>query len=535
MLSPGRLCRLESARSRAHDVDPPIPPAPRKSRFWNLSSLIRGSTSRVAQLFLSTVVGFFLTPFIVRSLGAEQYGIWALAFAFVGYYSLLDLGMSSAVFTHVSYAFGQGDHDEARRIYSTGLAVFGTAGILLSVATVILALVAGRVYHSTLIFGVVLVVGLITSTTFPLRVTFGTLNAGGHFDITSGLIMLTLVLRAVGTVVVLRLHHGVLGLAVISALAMMPTNILIVAAVKWKYPFLHVLKPRFHRGTGKKLMRFGFPVIFGQLADRVRFQTDSLTVSFFLGLVALAHYNIATTLIMYFSDGVQSVTGVIAPVLSMQQSVRDEEGVRSSILAGTRIGIAVSGLVLFAMIAWGHAFIQRWMGVSFLDAYPVLVILAIAVFLDASQGTAVSAFYATMNQQYYAMLNVGEAVANLALSILLARPLGTIGIALGTLIPAVVVRLFLQPILMERRIGLTMRQYWSVSLPTLGRTAVCLVPAFVITRLWLHPTWPSLFSIGVVSTLLFALGMWGFEFRWYGAGHLAARLSPQRPNVVAGE
>ena len=511
-------------------------PASQTSRPWSLARLVRGSTSRVAQLCLATLIGFFLTPFIVRSLGDEQYGIWALAYAFIGYYSLLDLGMSAAVFTHISYALGQDDREEAQRIYSTGLAIFGSVGLALALASVLLALGAGEFYHSRLIAGVILVVGLSSATTFPLRVHFGALNAGSHFDITSGLLMLTLVLRAAGTVIVLRLHHGVLGLALVCALAMMPTNILIVAAVKWRYPFLHVLRASFRRTTGKKLMKFGFPVIFGQLADRVRMQTDSVTVSFFIGLVALAHYNIATTLVLYYADGVQAIIGVLAPVLSMQQSVRDEAGVRRSILAGTRVGIAVSGFVLFAIIAWGHAFIQRWMGPAFTDAYPVLVILGCAVFVDASQGTAVNAFYATMNQKYYAILNGAEAAANLALSLVLARPLGMIGIAIGTLIPALVVRIFVQPFVVERCMGLAVREYWRVTLPTLARTALCLLLPLGITRLWLRPVWPSIFLVGAASTIVFALSIWGLEFRWFGADHLAGRLLPQRsPGVSAAD
>lgn len=502
-----------------------------RPKLWSVAGLVRGSTSRVAQLCVSTVIGFLLTPFIVHSLGARQYGIWALAFAFIGYYSLLDLGMSAAVFTHVSYSLGRQEHEETQRVYSTGLAIFGSCGLILALASVVLALGAAHFYHSWLIGGVILVVGLSTATSFPLRVHFGTLNAGSHFEITSGLLMLSLVLRALLTVIVLRMHHGVLALAIVSAAATMPTNVLVIAATKWRYPFLHVLRAKYRRETGGNLIRFGFPVLFGQLADRVRLQTDSITVSFFVGLVALAHYNIATTLVMYYIDGVAAITGVIGPVLAMQQSVRDEQGVRRSLLMGTRVGLVVSGFVLFGLIAWGHAFIQRWMGTQYVDAYPVLVILACAVFFDASQSTTINAFYVTLNQKYYAALNGAEAIANLVLSIVLARPFGMIGIALGTLIPAVVVRTFVQPVLIEKRLGLSVRDYWAVSLPTLLRTVACLIVPLAITRFWLRPTYPSLFLVGGLSTVAFAIAVWGLEFRWFGADRLTGGLFLQRPSV----
>jgi O-antigen/teichoic acid export membrane protein len=494
---------------------------------FSLRRLVRGSTSRVAQLSLSTVIGFFLTPFIVNSLGPQQYGIWALAFACIGYYSLLDLGMSAAVFTHISYALGQNNREEASRIYSTGLAVFGCTGIALAILTCIISAVMWSSHHAhgRLIAEVVLLVGLLTASSFPMRVPFGTLNAGSHFDVTSGLTMLALCLRTLGFVIVLELHHGVLALAVVSVLASLPVNLLTLVAVKRKYPFVRVLHARFHGAIGKRLVHFGLPVIFGQLADRVRMQTDSITVSFFLGLIALAHYNIATTLVMYYADGIQAIIGVLAPVLTMQKSMNDQAGVRRSILAGTRVGVCASGFLLFAIVVFGHAFLLRWMGSTYLDAYPVLVVLACAVFLDVSQGTSVSAFYATLNQQYYAILNVTEAVANLVLSIVLAKPLGMMGIALGTLIPAIVVRLFVQPVLVQQRLGLTVREYWSVSGRTAIRCAACLVLPFLLCTQFLRPTYVSLFSLGGLSLILFAVPIWHFEFGLRGAADLKRSLS----------
>ena len=495
-------------------------------KAYSLAKLVLGSGSRVINLLLATVVGFLLTPFIVHSLGVEQYGLWALAYAFIGYYSLLDLGMSAAVFTHISYALGQGDESEASSIYSTGLAIFGVSGLVLAVVTLVIAASVAHFSHthSHLLAIVILIIGMLAASSFPMRVPYGTLNAGAHFDITSGLMILITILRTVGTIVALELHYGILGLAIVNVLAGIPSSVLAIYAVKRKYPFLHVLRPRFEKRTGNKLIKFGFPVIFGQLADRLRFQTDSLTVSFFLGVIMLAHYNIATTLVMYYMDGILAIIGVLAPVLTMQQSRKDAQGVRQSILIGTRLGTCTAGFVLFAIIAWGHAFIARWMGASFLDAYPILVVLSIAIFIDVSQATSVSALYATMNQHYYAAVNVVEAVMNLVLSIVLAKPMGAMGIAVGTLIPAVVVRIFVQPILVQKRLGLSVGDYWRATLPTVLRSALSLIVPLLLTRWLLKPEYPSLFLLGSLSLIAFAAPMWYFEFKMRGAAEVLAKV-----------
>ncbi|MGB8478087.1 MAG: hypothetical protein WCE63_04500 [Acidobacteriaceae bacterium] len=77
-------------------------------KHFSLKKLVRGSSSRVLRMVILALIGFFLMPFTVHKLGPEQYGIWAIAMAFIGYYSFLDLGLSGAVFTHMAYAFGAG-------------------------------------------------------------------------------------------------------------------------------------------------------------------------------------------------------------------------------------------------------------------------------------------------------------------------------------------------------------------------------------------------------------------------------------------
>ena len=49
-----------------------------------------------AAVAISLVTGFLLSPYLIRKLGPEGYGIWALSFSLVEYYWLLDLGFRSA-------------------------------------------------------------------------------------------------------------------------------------------------------------------------------------------------------------------------------------------------------------------------------------------------------------------------------------------------------------------------------------------------------------------------------------------------------
>ena len=78
---------------------------------------------------VNAVIAFFLSPYIVRSLGAEVYGAWVLVGSLVGYLGLLDIGVRGAVTKFVAAHHAARAHDEASRIASAALAFFGTSGL----------------------------------------------------------------------------------------------------------------------------------------------------------------------------------------------------------------------------------------------------------------------------------------------------------------------------------------------------------------------------------------------------------------------
>jgi O-antigen/teichoic acid export membrane protein len=53
---------------------------------------------------MALAISFFMMPFLVRNLGDRMYGIWTLVGSVLGYYGLIDIGLSSAVVRFISRA-----------------------------------------------------------------------------------------------------------------------------------------------------------------------------------------------------------------------------------------------------------------------------------------------------------------------------------------------------------------------------------------------------------------------------------------------
>ena len=111
-------------------------------------------TKRIAQnvlsnwlaLAITTVVGFFLSPFVVHHLGNLTYGVWVIIMSLVSYMNLLDLGLRGAVTRFVSKGTAQDDHQEANRAVSGALWI----RLWISVAIIVAGLLASAGLQSCL-------------------------------------------------------------------------------------------------------------------------------------------------------------------------------------------------------------------------------------------------------------------------------------------------------------------------------------------------------------------------------------------------
>ena len=171
----------------------------------------------------SLLSGLVLSPYLIRHLGDERYGIWALAFSFVDYFALVDLGLRSAVIKYTAHYRATGDVDRVEEIVSTGLAYYLAASVCVLGAALLVARNLTSIFH--VLPRDVSAFQFLTMTVgagFALGVVFtlfnGVLEAYQRFDIIGRIFILNSGVRVAGCFAVLALGWGLraLGLCVLA-------------------------------------------------------------------------------------------------------------------------------------------------------------------------------------------------------------------------------------------------------------------------------------------------------------------------------
>jgi O-antigen/teichoic acid export membrane protein len=200
--------------------------------------------------------------------------------------------------------------------------------------------------------------------------------------------------------------------------------------------------------------------------------------------------------------------GVFWPLLSQLHAASADAKIKKTFFFATKISVCVASFLCFGLIAWGKPMIQRWMGLRYMDSYGPLVVLTLAVLLDLLQLPSVSLLFATFKHRVYAFSNLTEGILNLGVSLILVRQYGILGVALGTLVAAIVIRIIVQPWWMCRVSQISYSVYARFLAGNVGRCAGLIGASYLLISWGLRPNYVYLFGSAACASVLYAAGSW---------------------------
>ncbi len=183
----------------------------RRRAVWNV-------LSNWGAFALNALIAFVLSPYIVRTLGSDLYGAWVLVGSLVGYLGLLDVGVRGAVTKYVATHHAAHETEEASRIVSAALFIFGGAGLLAIGLSAVIGYAVLPFFevpqHLRPVLPLVLVLsGGSVAASLVFGVIGGVVTGVQHFARQNAIGMAVALLRAVGMVGALELGSGLVGLA----------------------------------------------------------------------------------------------------------------------------------------------------------------------------------------------------------------------------------------------------------------------------------------------------------------------------------
>jgi O-antigen/teichoic acid export membrane protein len=252
----------------------------------------------------------------------------------------------------------------------------------------------------------------------------------------------------------------------------------------------------------------------------VNYTIDNFTIGIFLNTAAVGVYSVGLRLSEALFRMTHQLHVFLFPMVVERNVEGNVQSQRLLMIRATRFQLAVAIAVCGAVAAVGDVLIPAWVGNGFEGSVPVLQILAFVVVLRAWQAMPGTLLKGTGHHKFVAAGASGCALANVLLSIALVKPLGIVGVALGTAIPVLILSAVVIFPVACRAVGLsTWRGYREIVWPTVW-PAVVVIALLAATR---HALPVRIIAVlahlalgGLVyAVLFFALGLDRDERRWF--------------------
>ncbi|MFY9555134.1 MAG: oligosaccharide flippase family protein, partial [Blastocatellia bacterium] len=223
-------------------------------------------------------------------------------------------------------------------------------------------------------------------------------------------------------------------------------------------------------------------------------------------------------------DAIQIVTGqlngVMFPIIVDTATLGQADRLRHLFIQGTRISLAMVVPIATGLSLLAEPLVKAWVGPDFAASVPVIYVLAVVVVVRVGNSTATTLLKGAGRHRLLATSNLVIALANLAISVVLVRHMGLIGVALGTLIAVASVSIFVLFPAACRRVQLEMREALRTAIfPTLWPLIV-MACFLAITR---NLAGANLVAIAIQAitagllylTVFLMLAIDGEERQWY--------------------
>jgi O-antigen/teichoic acid export membrane protein len=429
----------------------PPEPVSRSHRF--AANVLWTSLGAAANL----VSAFVLSPYVIRKLGAGGYGLWTLAFSFLGYYSLLDFGIRSAIVYFIALHRARGETSRINEILSTATAYYTLAAALPVGITVAFSHpIAAWFQVSPALRDDFRALIVITAFAwlFGFNVFSAALEAFQAFHLSSRIYILAVVLRLAASFTLLGLGYGLVALG-LSYLALQALGIgLAYAALRSVFPSLR-LSPAFVRiGTLQELVGYGVHSLVSNLASQVLYQSHPVLIGLYRPDAYIGYFSFPFRLSQYTSDLVMRM-GTVTNATAVDLAARGETAALLRLATyANRYAFSLFVPLFLFLTVYGDPLVRIWISPEFaLHAVPLIpVLLAASALAVGGQFNSSTILFSLRKHKPYGRALLVEAAASVLLILAVLPRYDIYGVAWVTAVAMVAVRGIYTPWLLCRQL-----------------------------------------------------------------------------------
>lgn len=340
--------------------------------------LVVNMASSFLSLAVTFGISFFLSPYIVETVGVEAYGFVGLANSFISYASLITIALNALSGRFITIAIHEQNYEKANRYYSSVfLANCLISAVLLLIGTIVwlyleylISIPANILWDVKLLFAALFINCIVSTMGSVFSVsTFATnkLYISSFRSIESSLIRAVVL---IGLFVFFSPKAYYLGIT--SLLASVYCMVFNIHYMHKLLPALHIKRSSFDFAAVRELVSSGVWSLVTRVGSLLTDGLDLLITNILVDPTAMGVLSLAKTVPALITSIVGSLVGVFSPNFTILYAEGHHNELIESVKQSMKIMGVLANLPIIVLIVCGERFFGLWQPTQ--DAYQLQIL-----------------------------------------------------------------------------------------------------------------------------------------------------------------
>lgn len=453
-----------------------------------LNQLKAGAALSYVSIILNNIIGLTYTPFMLRMMGQNEYGLFSLVSSVVAYLTVLDLGFANAIVRYTAKFRAEKKIKEQYEMFGMFFILYCVIGIVAFIIGLGLYFNVDELFGQTMkvedldkvrIMMLLLVFNI--AFTFPMSIWGAIITAYEDFVFQKVVNLFRIILNPLIMIVLLMIGYRAVAMVVVITLF----NVVTLCINAW-YCFRHInIKVRFSRfrwGFLREVAIYSFWIFLNTIMDKIYWSTGQFILGMFVGAVAVAVYAIAIQLENIYMSFSTAISGVFLPkVTAMVATHKSEKDISDLFVRTGRIQYVILAFILSGFILFGRQFVMLWAGADYEDAYIIALMFFVPLTVPLIQNMGITILQAKNQMKFRSVLYVIIALLSLGISIPLSKVYGGIGCAVGTTVALVAGQIVAMNVYYYKKVSIDIPHFWrEIGKMSIVPFVVCTIGFFIM-------------------------------------------------------
>ncbi len=482
-----------------------------------------GSILSYINLAISCIIPLLYTPVMLELLGQEEYGLYTLSNSVVGYLSLLNFGMGSAVIRYVSRYRAENRTEDVRRTLGLFMTIYCVLSLLVCIGGAVLIGLSGRIFGRGLnpeeirrLRVLMVIMTLSTAVSFPMGVLSTVTVVYERYIFNKLVSMAESILLPVVNLAIMYAGGASVGMAC-AALLMQILNGVVYGGYNLRRLGIYPVFRNMPLELLREVLVFSAFVFLSSVVDMLYWATDKVLIGATIGSAAVAVYNVGGTFTVMLQNMAHAISSVFSPQVNIMVARKEPmERLSELLIRIGRLQYLVVSLVLSGYLVFGRDFIRMWAGKAYAQAYYVGLMTMLPLAVPLIQNIAFAVILAQNKHRFRSVVYAIIAVINVISTWLILPYYGILGAAACTAAAYILGQGLIMNVYYYKVTGLDIPAFWR----NIGRMSI--VPGVMIAAgislignmIRLHSLVQLLLG-AVVYTIIFAALSWLISMNRY--------------------